>query len=195
MAILLYVLGIIGKILLILLCVLLVLLILLLLVPFRYRADIRKHGDAVGVHARVSWLFRAIWFRFDFIHEGKNTKTSDLRVFGIPVLKLITGRKPGKGRAKTRKQRDGAAGKRKTGTDEASKQETAGKSQPLRREKEKKILLPQSWNRAKRRIRRKKLSAGCAKGQKRSRPSGPERGRKKRRADRKSGYFTGDSRA
>ena len=127
MAILLHVLGIIGKILLILLCVLLVLLILLLLVPFRYRADIRKHGDAVGVHARVSWLFRAIWFRFDFIHEGKNTKTSDLRVFGIPVLKLITGRKSGKGRAKTRKQRGGTAGKRKTGTDEASKQETAEK--------------------------------------------------------------------
>ena len=127
MAILLHVLGIIGKILLILLCVLLVLLILLLLVPFRYRADIRKHGDAVGVHARVSWLLRAIWFRFDFVHEGKNTRTSDLRVFGVPVLKLITGRKSGKERSKPRKHRDRADSRRKTEKDSASKQETAGK--------------------------------------------------------------------
>lgn len=139
MAIMLHVLGIIGKILLILLCILLALLLLLLLVPFRYRADIRKHGDTVGVHAKVSWLFRAIWFRFAFVHEEKNTRTTDLRIFGIPVLKLISGRKSEKSRLKSHPRRDGADGRKKTETDKVSAREETGKKARTEEEAERRM--------------------------------------------------------
>lgn len=92
MAIFLHILGIVGKVLLILLLVLLALLLLLLLVPFRYRVNVRKHGESAGVRADVSWLFHAIWFRFRFPSESGKRKDMDLWIFGIPVLKL-TGRK------------------------------------------------------------------------------------------------------
>ena len=93
MTIFLHILGIIGKILLILLCVILALLLLLLLVPFRYRAEISRHQKRTEVHATVCWLFRAFWFRFDFLHENGNTRDMDLRIFGIPVLQMLEKRK------------------------------------------------------------------------------------------------------
>lgn len=92
----------------ILLGLVLLALLLVLFCPVRYRAQAEKATPSFSetkVEASVSWLFRLI--RVKVFFQNGNTST-DVRVFGIPILKLL--KKRGKGSPEK-----GEAGERNTG--------------------------------------------------------------------------------
>ena len=94
MAILLTILKVIGIILLVILGIVLLLICLVLFVPVRYRIRGRFDDEEKRGTATVSWLLHAISVTAGY-GAGEGV-VKDLRVFGIPVLKLkekLSGRK------------------------------------------------------------------------------------------------------
>ncbi|MEE1114262.1 MAG: DUF2953 domain-containing protein [Eubacterium sp.] len=97
MAVVLHVLAVIGIVLLWILLVLAVLIALILLVPFRYRGQVKKQGDAVDAKGTVWWLFHVFHLSGYFRRtEGKNDKGLEIYLFGIPVYSLLKKHKKNK---------------------------------------------------------------------------------------------------
>ncbi len=90
MAVFLMVLLGIGKVLLVILIILAILVALLLFFPFCYSGTFTKHGDEIQADGRIWWLFHVV-HATGFFHrtDGKNKKGGEVRIFGIPLLRLI----------------------------------------------------------------------------------------------------------
>lgn len=90
MAVFLMVLLGIGKVLLVILIILAILVALLLFFPFCYSGTFTKHGDEIKADGRIWWLFHAV-HATGFFHrtDGKNKKGGEVRIFGIPLIRLI----------------------------------------------------------------------------------------------------------
>lgn len=82
------ILKIIGIVLLVILGITLVLLCLILFVPVRYKAEAQAHDGDLRAEVKVSWLFRAVSFRFLYDHKGNPVKSGSLKIFGIPFEKI-----------------------------------------------------------------------------------------------------------
>ena len=94
LSVFLHILSTIGIILLWIIGIILVLILLLLFTPFLYRVKLKKHGDEIRADAKVWWLFHFFHADFHFRRiSGSSTHSGEVRILGIPLLKLINRRK------------------------------------------------------------------------------------------------------
>ena len=120
------ILKIIGILLLVLVGILLLGVLAVLFCPVRYQARGYRDKEHYGGKAGVSWLFHLIFFTV-WYDSGEDRAGYEIRIFGIPVLKLLKVLKQRKRQKKRKKSRKNALPFR-TGTDEGKKREgTAGK--------------------------------------------------------------------
>lgn len=141
------ILKIIGILLLVLVGILLLGVLAVLFCPVRYQARGYRDKEHYGGKAGVSWLFHLIFFTV-WYDSGEDRAVYEIRIFGIPVLKLLKvlkQRKRQKKRKKSRKNtlpsRTGTdAGKKREGTAEKeTRTETPGDTEPSKiREQEEK---------------------------------------------------------
>lgn len=91
---------IIGKVLLILLLLILAILFILLVCPFFWKIHLVKDGGKFRIKGGLASTLGLIWLKLDFDRARQDKAfTYDLRVFGIPVLKILKDRKEKKEKA------------------------------------------------------------------------------------------------
>ena len=113
------ILKIIGILLLVLVGILLLGVLAVLFCPVRYQARGYRDKEHYGGKAGVSWLFHLIFFTV-WYDSGEDRAGYEIRIFGIPVLKLLKVLKQRKRQKKRKKSRKNALPFR-TGTDEGKK--------------------------------------------------------------------------
>ena len=102
------ILKIIGILLLVLVGILLLGVLAVLFCPVRYQARGYRDKEHYGGKAGVSWLFHLIFFTV-WYDSGEDRAVYEIRIFGIPVLKLLKvlkQRKRQKKRKKSRKRKE-----------------------------------------------------------------------------------------
>ena len=94
MAVFLVILQVIGKVLLTVLIILAVLVLLLLFWPFCYSGKYTKNDSGIHADGRIWWLCHAVHASGYFNRvDGKNTKNGEIRIFGLPLIRMIRNRR------------------------------------------------------------------------------------------------------